>query len=627
MISIELENIGGFVGKHRFEFREGLNEVVAPNAAGKTSLVKAIVSMYAPNIASPAELLNYDANGGYIRLEVGGKIFIRRFKREGEKVIEVESRPITSDDRMKYIVLDQQLGEIVRRLILEMNPDITDYLNKVFRLDEYERKKEELRSQIGKLEREIEYLRRDVEELKRFDEEKKKVDKERAELEEELKKVRKVSIARVRDIEERIAELSRRLGEAISRVKDLEERLIPVTEEKVKELQLEVDRLRSIVNEFYEHYREPDEYIEGIKERIKQADELIIKLKRELSEYVSGLDARIPVIRTAILSKTSSCPICGAPIENPEVFWNSRLQVVEEEVRRIKDAVIRDYEERINRVNNEKLNLWKELEEVTKKYNDVREIEAVKLPKYMTELTNLIKTLESYRRELASLKYEKETIVKEVENLRQQLSEEERRDAEKRSEIERKLGEIERRIKDLEEAIVRRSEAGRKLVELEGKVKELKKELESTEEKHYNTLTRMKDEFARIALEVIEKLGFTWLKAIRLVESLSKAGRGFEIKVVRVLPSGREVEQSLNTLSTSERLTVALVTVLTGYRLRIFEEYGGLAPIVADEALLAFDPYRFEEVIEELKKYAKYIVVTRLAEPSKVPALTVVYKQ
>mgnify|MGYP000434884461 CR=1 FL=1 len=143
----------------------------------------------------------------------------------------------------------------------------------------------------------------------------------------------------------------------------------------------------------------------------------------------------------------------------------------------------------------------------------------------------------------------------------------------------------------------------------------------------------MKDEFTRIALEVVGELGFTWLKSIRLVSSevhdvaTGEVRRGFEVKVVRALPSGREVEQSLSTLSTSERLAVSLIVVLTGYKLKMFEEYKGLAPILADEALLAFDPHRFERVIEMLKKYAKYVVVTKLAELNKAPKLTVVYKQ
>jgi len=44
------------------------------------------------------------------------------------------------------------------------------------------------------------------------------------------------------------------------------------------------------------------------------------------------------------------------------------------------------------------------------------------------------------------------------------------------------------------------------------------------------------------------------------------------------------------------------------------------------EALVAFDPRRFDKVVSELSKYGKYVIITRLAEPEKTPALTVIHK-
>jgi len=94
-----------------------------------------------------------------------------------------------------------------------------------------------------------------------------------------------------------------------------------------------------------------------------------------------------------------------------------------------------------------------------------------------------------------------------------------------------------------------------------------------------------------------------------------------------VFPSGREDKQVLRQLSTSERVSVALIAILTGYKLGILARYPQSKLIVlADEALLAFDPERFNKVVEELKNYGKYVVVTKLAEPSKIPALTIVHR-
>jgi len=622
-IVLELENIGGFSGRHRFEFVEGLNVAMAPNATGKTSLVKALLAMYAPGIASPEELLNHDANEGFIKVELEGRVYVRRFRREGGRVVEIESIPVAVDERIKHVVLDAHLGEVVRRFVLELKPDVTDYLTKVFKLDYYERRKAELKSEIEKLEKEVEHLRGEVKELDKLSEEKKKLEVEREKLERELEKLKIISVSRVQHLEQKIAGLRRKLGEIDERIKGIEERLIPETRERMDVIESEIERLERVIKEFYERYREPDKYVEGLKERIKLVDDLINALRKELNDLVSGQDARIPVIKMAMLTKAARCPVCGAPIEKPEEFWNSKLKEAEEDVMRVKANIIKDYEERISKVQSERLSLWKELEEFIKKYNEVREIEAVSLPKYRAQLESLKRDLEDYRKEVDRLRSERDGILAELEKLERELPEEERRIARRRSEIEERLGELEQRIRNLEEAISKKGDAGRRLIEVSKEIEKLKKELEATEEEHYTLLNKLKDEFARIASEVVKELGFTWLKSIRLIE----VDKRFEVRIVRVLPSGREVEQPLSTLSTSERLAVSLVAVLTGYRLKILEEYEGLIPIVADEALLAFDPYRFEKVLEELRRHAKYIIVTKLAEPSEVSKLTIIHRR
>jgi len=48
--------------------------------------------------------------------------------------------------------------------------------------------------------------------------------------------------------------------------------------------------------------------------------------------------------------------------------------------------------------------------------------------------------------------------------------------------------------------------------------------------------------------------------------------------------------------------------------------------MMADEAVLAFDPERYEKTLKELKEYGKYIIVTKLAEPAKEPTLTIEHR-
>ncbi|MCC6055931.1 MAG: AAA family ATPase [Desulfurococcaceae archaeon] len=611
VIVLELENICGFAGRHKFEFREGLNEVVAPNAAGKTSLIKALLAMYAPNAVPVEELLNLDADEGFIKLEIDGSVYIRRFRREKGKVVEVESQPIARDPKLRYIVLDAQLGEIVRRIVLETRTDLTDYLTDVFELDELRKKRIDLQSKVEQLKTKIDYLRKQVVELRVYEGERRRLEEERRKSLEELEKLKAVSIERVHEIQIRINMLNRRLGEIDARLKDLRERLIPATQDKLKTLQLEIDRLKKIVNEFYDRYPEPDAYIENLKSLLDQINKQIWDWHRELADHREKQNAMQILIEDAM--RTGVCPLCKRPVENLEVFQSAIHEV---------GSAISNYEAKIKSAQQEWARLWDEYNKIIKEYNEVKEIKSIKLPKYELEYTNLTKALKSYENEIKVLENEKERIVKEIESLRQRFSKEEQEAAERRARLEMEIGRIEQQIKDLEEYMVRLSEAGRELAETEQRLKLLQEELNKVEKELYSTLIGLKDEFARIANEVVRELGFGWIKAVRLASDAE--GKKFEVKIIRVLPSGREVEQPLTTLSTSERSAVALIAVLTGYRLRLLDEYKGLVPIIADEALLAFDPQRYEKILEELKKHAKYIIVTRLEEPGRTPTLRVI---
>ena len=40
----------------------------------------------------------------------------------------------------------------------------------------------------------------------------------------------------------------------------------------------------------------------------------------------------------------------------------------------------------------------------------------------------------------------------------------------------------------------------------------------------------------------------------------------------------------------------------------------------------SFDSERFEKLVNKLRKYGKYVVITRLVEPEKTPTLTVIHR-
>ena len=254
----------------------------------------------------------------------------------------------------------------------------------------------------------------------------------------------------------------------------------------------------------------------------------------------------------------------------------------------------------------------------------IRDIEGVELPSLKRRLENelnRVKTYESRIKEAEALIRVQEERIRELEA---RMPEEERKRVEKLSIV---AGEV-KALKEYLEGIKRRiddlGDVGRELTAVEEELAGVIWECEELERKLVRLRRDVALEFRRIANELVKSLGFTWFKAILLDEH----NGSYFVRVIRALPSGREERQRLRQLSTSERVCVALTAVLIGYKLGMAAGYPqDRLMVLADEALLAFDPERYEKIVEELKKYGRYVVVTKLAEPAKIPKLAVIYKE
>ena len=76
---LELENIGPL--KHlQLEIKPGINIIKAPNASGKTSLVRGFASMFSDQV-SPAYILSLDEVHGKITVQYNGKFYVKTLRR------------------------------------------------------------------------------------------------------------------------------------------------------------------------------------------------------------------------------------------------------------------------------------------------------------------------------------------------------------------------------------------------------------------------------------------------------------------------------------------------------------------------------------------------------------------
>jgi len=611
-VKLYVKNIGGLVGEHVFEFKEGVNEVVAPNASGKTTIIKALLALLNPSDKNvrPEVLLNQDADEGYIKLVVGDEEYYRVFRRQAGRVAEVESKPLASDEGFSWLLLDLFMGKLVAQIVAGSG-DITDFIDQTLRL-------RELREKIDRLRREEEELRVKREELLERGRDLARLIKEREEmgrkLEEKRSEVKKIETERIklkeqlevtiRQHREQIGVLEGRLA---SHRKEVEE-----TTERVRDIEARIRALEEEVSTFYRKHPDPKAEIEAIDKEIDSIRSTV----RSHEERLSELKKTNPVLADAVIRKFSYCPVCGREVEKPEEFWSKRAEQLDKAIKEITQLI-----EENSRREVELLNMKGAIEG---EWARIRNVEGVELLSLRNRLELEKSRLEKLQKEIQSIESQIRVLEERIRELESRMPEEERKKVE---ELARKVAEVnklEEYLRGLSERIRSLGDVGRELEAVEKELAEVTEEREELEKNLYELRSKVALEFREIANSIVKKLGFTWFKSIALEE---KEGKYF-IRVVRVFPSGREDKQDLELLSTGERVSVALIAILTGYKLGMLAKYPPNKIIVlADEALLAFDPERFDKVVEELKDYGKYIVVTRLVEPEKVPKLTVITKQ
>jgi len=611
-LKLVVKNIGGLVGEHSFEFREGVNEVLAPNATGKTSLIRAMLALLSPQDPNvrPDILLNRDADDGYIKLVVDGEEYYRVFKRRNGYVVEVRSKLLADDERFSWLILDPFMGRLVTS-IYAGEEDVSEFIDVIFGITKIKQEIEDTNIKIKDEEIKREELldkSRDLANLL----------KERVELERKLKealeKAKKVEVEKIRvkeEIERRITQLREIMGELKGRL-EANKRELSQTIETIKDLEAHIRHMENALSEFYRKYPEPHAIIENMKQEIDNIRRAI----REHEERLAEINRANPLVLDAASKRLPLCPVCGRAVEKPDKFWSRRVGELGEAAGEIKKE--------IDKLSEREQRILNEIGVIEKEWSRIRTIETVDLPSKKNQLSLLQRRKSTLESDIKNIERQIEVLEERIIELERKMPEEERKYIEEVARVRGEVKSLQELLKGIERRIEILGDVGRELKEVEETLSKLYRLKDQLERTLLETRRRVAMEFRRMANDIARKLGFTWFKSIALDEEDGK----YKIRVIRVFPSGREDKQDLRELSTSEKLSIVLIATLVAYKEKISKEYSPeKVPILADEALLALDPERFEKVLRELGKYGKYIIVTRLAEPSKTPKITIVHRK
>jgi exonuclease SbcC len=541
--SIELRNFKAHE-ELAADFVEGVNFIYGPNGAGKSSLLEAIaVALYGSKWiqkvkARWADLVRRGAAEASVQLAFVGidgveYVVARRFGQSGSissgTYLLADGKPAARGDQDVTAAVARALGLGVeefanlayirqgelRRILAE-----PDYIDRLFRLDEFDwldevlrdvlsdvsrrrerasgrleelgRRAEDLSKRAVELEAQSAEARREAEGLAQYFQLYKKAEEElgglrerAAALEQEAKSLRSL----VERLEEELVELDVELDRKSEELKELERlegelaslpRPDPAVEAKYYEAKRVVDLLAAADLKRARSFR-PEE-LEAAR---REAEEL----KARRADVLAKLGLAREVLKVAGRASGGRCPVCGGPLTEETVRRHEEeAKALEEELRRV-EARIYEAESAVRRLERDREEYLK-----VKDYLSVDLAEARRRLEELRRLYEAQRDLERRRAEISARLAARDRIERELRGLEA-----------RRAEAERRLGEARRRLEEVEGQLSalrpRLAELGKSYEELRAKAEAYLKAASRAEELA-RQLGSVKAELERVSKEL-----------------------------------------------------------------------------------------------------------------------------
>lgn len=228
------------------------------------------------------------------------------------------------------------------------------------------------------------------------------------------------------------------------------------------------------------------------------------------------------------------------------------------------------------------------------------------------EISETETTIESLQADKADLEVEIETLEAAVaEHEREEDSaQQELRDRLTDLEVERgrlegRLDDVTAEITEIESTLANREELTARRDKLTSRLGDLRSRIYDVERETVDTInTVMDDVISELAFENISRV---WVE--RHVETDRHKARadGFDLHIVRTTDDGAAYEDTVGTLSTSEREVVGIVLGVAGY---IVHDVGETVPFLLLDAIESIDADRTATLLSYLSAHADYLLAT-----------------
>ncbi len=647
-MKLELQNIGGFAGVHEFELKKGINRITAPNAKGKSSLLRGIQCLASDNESVFRDTLNDDSDTGHVKL---GDEYIRHLRRVNDAV-QADPKDHTFFDELDK---DWRNAEKIAfftpksRVVLEIDQNAFDVLRFVNSISGAE----EIESDIRRKEAQLEEKKRELEEYIENLTTAQKLDAEVGTMRGEIQKLQ----GEVQELEGEIEKETgtrdlTKVGEDIAAKKqeilDLEVRIrsraaeVKLYQDQYEKARALYDRLDEDIADFEQ--RSEAESVEEFTERInkhnlKRKD---LKNRKDLLDELHGVvdkaykvfsdSERAPLPESikdepalnranALLGEPGECPVCrGGTARNTLDERRKELRESATDLAKI----MRSEEEEIKVIKVDRTELQDRIEGINAKRRerDKAKRDSNDLLKELDDRKNLRDGVDE---EIAGKGHELEVLERDYDAAAKTVRAESR---EQLNKVREKIGGYENEIRNNQNEMDRLTREipdytiGESLEDYANKKRlgldDLRLKIEGLKDGWEHEVFGAVDLFNKNINDIYKEMGFTTFRDIKITKEITR-GRLTSLDAVVEHASGKK--QSLSSLSKAEQLTLGLV-----FQISAKDNYIPAFPFfVIDDNMNTFDPDRSRSIMGYLSDKAEYVLVSQPVPPSEQEDIAIKY--
>ncbi|WP_070364179.1 archaea-specific SMC-related protein [Halodesulfurarchaeum formicicum] len=608
-IEIEIRNLGG-IESLSTSIPSGVTILAGANATNRTSFLRSVAA--ALGASDAAISLKTDAESGSVTLSFDGQKATREFSQSGGTVHR-RGDPLSDAPPLVDTYVSIFATNPARSTIRNGGTGLREVLMRGVDTDAIDAEIQSLKS-------------------------------EQADLEAQLAEIERAQ-GRLPDKRERRAELADELAETEETIATVEDTIeayraseaeIEAAEEYLSTLEETRNKLRQVEREIEETERTRDTLVEERATLEGELESLSVSADRraDLSDRKGALESEIDALESTIAelsdiishnqsiledadaldvlgtddevvgqldpsSSTVRCWTCGSEVDRETI--ESRIETMEA-IRAEKNETLQ--EKRAER------------ESVAEKLAAIEQNQTER-ERLKRELRETESAIEAEDRSLSELRDRASGLREEVSDLQEQVSETaELRDSdlpeayERLNRLQHERGQLETRLERVESELTDLEATADQKETVSADLEQVRADLEAARGRVDRIERELIEEFNEQMADLIDLLGYENLSRV-WIERLVDGQTTFEIHVVRDTVAGTVYEDTLSTLSESEREIVGIVVALSGYLVHDVKE---TVPLVLFDSVEAIDAERLAAMLEYVGQKVPYVLTALLPE-------------